>query len=248
MRIYNILAFILLISLFGCKNKADDNDIIIPANDLYAQGNEQIEKKDYKKAAETFSKIYFQHPGSKLTPKAELMEAYAYFLAEEYEEATDVLENFIHLHPLHEEIDYAYYLKSLSYYMLIPNVYHDQNKTKAAKQALEEVVIRFPNSKYSADAQEKLKLANDHLAGYEMQVGRYYLRDKNPIGAINRFKNVIDEYSTTAHVQEALYRMVESYMMLGLPYEATKYASVLGHNYPASTWYKHSLELVKQKK
>ncbi|MDF2965379.1 MAG: lipoprotein [Rickettsiaceae bacterium] len=246
MRIYYILALSLVLSLSGCKNKMDENDIVVPANDLYTKGNELLDKKDYKEAAETFSKIYFQHPGSPLTPKAELMEAYAYYLAEEYEEATDVLDNFIHLHPLHPEIDYAYYLRAMSYYMLIPNVDHDQNKTKEAKLALEEVAYRFPNSKYAADAKAKLALAIDHLAGHEMQVGRYYLREKNPIAAINRFKTVIEEYSATAHVQEALHRMVESYLILGLSEEAAKYASVLGHNYPESDWYRHSLAILKK--
>ncbi len=178
MRIYLLLSLTLILSLFGCKNKVDENDIVVPADDLYKHGNELLEKKKYKDAAEAFSKIYFQHPGSPYTPKAELMEAYSYYLAEDYEEAADVLENFIHLHPLHEEIDYAYYLRALSYYMLIPNIYHDQNKTKDAKQALEEVTFRFPNSKYALDAKAKLALALDHLAGYEMQVGRYYLKNK----------------------------------------------------------------------
>jgi outer membrane protein assembly factor BamD len=246
MRIYYILAVTLLLSIFGCKNKTDENDIVVPADDLYSKGNELLDKKNYKDAAETFSKIYFQHPGSPLTPKAELMEAYAYYQAEDYEEATDVLDNFIHLHPLHEEIDYAYYLRAISYYMLIPNVHHDQNKTKDAKQALEEVIFRFPNSKYAADAKAKLALALDRLASFEMQIGRYYLRDKNAVAAINRFKTVIEEYPSTAHVQEALHRMVEAYLTLGLIDEAQKYASVLGQNYPASDWYKHSLQILKK--
>jgi outer membrane protein assembly factor BamD len=248
MRIFYILSLTLILALTGCKNKKDENEIVVPADDLYAQGNKLLEKRDYKEAAETFSKIYFQHPGSALTPKAELMEAYSYYLAEEYEEATDVLDNFIQLHPLHEEIDYAYYLRAISYYMLIPNVYHDQNKTRDAKQALEEVIFRFPNSKYAEDTRAKLALAIDHLAGHEMQVGRYYIKHMNPIAAINRFKVVIDEYKTTAHVPEALHRMVESYLILGLKDEAKKYASVLGHNYPASDWYKYSLEMLEPKK
>lgn len=246
MKFYFVIACLLCSLLTSCKHKDNDSDITTPAQDLYDQGTLLIEKKEYKEAAETFSKIYFQHPGSSFTPKAELMEAQAYYLAHEYEETIDVLENFIKLHPLHEEISYAYHLKALASYMLIPNIYHDQNKTKTAVSALEDVILRFPHTNYADDARAKLNLAVDHLAAYEMQIGRYYLKNKNPIAAINRFKVIVNQYQTTLHIAEALCHLVESFLILGLEDEALKYAAVLGTNYPDSAWYKHSLSLLKK--
>lgn len=230
--------------LSGCKTKKTDEDLIAPAPELYNDGLILLEKQQYLKAAEEFSRIFYQDPGNKMTPQAELMQSYSLFLGGQYEEAVDVLDSFIKLHPMHEDIAYAYYLKALSYYMQISNVQLDQSRTFLAKKSFEDVIRLFPKTKYSIDAALKIDLVNDHLAGKEMDVGRYYLMQNNPIAAINRFQIIVDDYQTTSHIPEALYRLVESYLMLGLSNEAKKYAAVLGHNYPDSTWYKYCYSLI----
>ncbi|WPY00867.1 Outer membrane protein assembly factor BamD [Candidatus Trichorickettsia mobilis] len=228
----------------GCKSKKKDDDIVVPATELYANALVLLEKNKYNDAATEFGKVFLQHPGNLVTPQAELMHAYSLFLATEYEEAVDVLDTFIKLHPMNIDIAYAYYLKGLSYYMQISNVHLDQSRTSLAKASFDDVIQRFPGTKYAIDAALKIDLVNDHLAGKEMEIGRYYLRIKNPIAAILRFQNVIEQYQTTSHTSEALYRLVLGYKLLGLNEDAKKYAAVLGHNYPASTWYKHAYALV----
>jgi outer membrane protein assembly factor BamD len=241
----NTLLMVCISILFaGCKTKKDE-DTIIPADESYAKGIELLTKKKYKNAADAFSKIYFQHPGSTLSAQGEIMEAYSLYLAGEYDDATDVLDIFIKIHPLHEDIAYAYYLKALSYYMQMSNSDHDQSKTVLAKAAFNDVIAKFPNTKYAIDVALKMDLVNDHLAGSEMNVGRFYLAQNNPIAAAGRFETVIRDYQTTSHAAEALYRMVESYVLLGLKEEAMRYAAVLGHNYPESSWYRHSFNLLQ---
>ena len=243
--------FIMLVvslAITGCKSKKKDDDFITPGPELYSNAIKLLEKNKNSEAAEEFGKIFFQHPGDELTPQAELMQAYALYLAGEYDEAVDVLDMFIKLHPMNVDIAYAYYLKALSYYMQISNVALDQSKTTLAKESFEDVIKRFPGTKYALDSALKIDLVNDHLAGKEMDVGRYYLKKKNPIAALNRFQNVVDNYQTTSHIPEALYRIVESYMLLGLTTEAEKYASVLGYNYTDNKWYKHSYELIAKAK
>lgn len=248
MRTKNIilaLGLVTCVVLTGCSKKKVNDEIVIPANELYASGVKLLQDKKYSKAADEFEKIFFQHPGNPMTPQAELMQAYSLYLAADYDIAYDVLDVFIKLHPRHEDIEYAYYLKGMANYAQISSVKLDQSRTKLAKADFEALINRFPGSKYSIDAALKLDLINDHLAGKEMLVGRYYLKKRNPIAAIQRFQTVINSYSTTMHTQEALYRMVESNVMLGLFDEAEKYASVLGHNFPDSNWYKKAYSLLK---
>jgi outer membrane protein assembly factor BamD len=233
------------LSLVACKSKLKDNEEVTPAQELYSAGIKELEKGEYKKASSEFEKVFFQHPGNSITPKAELMQAYSLYLAGEYEEAVDVLDIFIKLHPRYEDIAYAYYLKALSTYVQISDVRLDQSKTKYAGEGLEEVIMRFPESKYAIDAALKIDLVNDHLAGKEMFVGRYYLNKRNPVAAIKRFQIVVESYDTTSHVPEALHRLVESNLMLGLVDEAKKYATVLSHNYPDNQWRKYSDNLLK---
>ena len=249
MRVVYLFALLSVAALFsGCKSTKDKDEIVIPADESYRSGLNLLDEGKYKKAAESFSKIYFQHPGSPITAQAELMEAYSLYLASEYDEAADVLGLFIKLHPVHQDVGYAYYLRSLAYYMQISDAAHDQSKTELAKVALQEVIDQFPHTKYAIDASLKLDLVYDHLAGSEMNVGRFYLHQNNPIAGIGRFNTVLKEYQTTSHIQEAMYRMVESYMMLGLKDEAVKYAAVLGYNYPDNIWYKRSLHLIDHTK
>ena len=241
-------AFILVaaFALTACKTKLIDDESITPAAELYNAGVEKLEAGNYQKAALEFEKVFFQHPGNSLTPRAELMQAYSLYLDSEYDEAVDVLDVFIKLHPRHEGIAYAYYLKALANYTQISNVKLDQSRTRYAKAGLNEVMTRFPGSKYAIDAALKIDLVNDHLAGKEMLVGRYYLKKNNPIAAITRFQVVVDEYDTTTHVVEALHRLVETNLMLGLRGEAEKYANVLKHNYSDSQWYQYSQRLLKK--
>jgi len=230
----------------GCKNRKTDDENVVPAQLLYNSGKEFLEAGKYKKAADEFGKIYFQHPGAEITPQAELMEAYALYLDGKYEESSDVLENFIKIHPMNIDIAYAYYLRGLAEYMQISRAELDQTATEKAKIAFSELRSRFPNTKYAIDAALKMDLIYDHLAGSEMDVGCYYLIINNPISAIARFQKVIQDYGTTTHVPEALYRITESYMMLGLVEEAKKHASVLGYNYNDSKWYKKAYNIVSQ--
>lgn len=230
--------------LSGCRSKKDNEDLLIPAHELYEKGLNLLSKNKHSDAAEEFANIFLSYPGDEITPQAELMQAYSLFLDGTYEEAIDVLDTFIRLHPMNIDIAYAHYLKALSYYMQISNVYLDQSRTALAKDAFEEVIRRFPGTKYATDSALKIDLVNDHLAGKEMEVGRYYLSKKNPIPAIKRFQSVIDNYQTTSHTAEALYRLVVSYVSLGLIEEAKKYAAVLGANYPESLWYKHSYHIL----
>lgn len=241
------LIFILSFSFFltSCKSKKDDGDVIVPLRELYGKGISFMNNEKYADAAEEFGKVFLQYPGNNLTPQAELMQAYSLFLGAQYEDAVDVLDIFIALHPMHEDIAYAYYLKSLSYYMQISHATIDQSKTKFAKDTFLDVIKRFPNTKYAIDASLKIDLVNDHLAGHEMVIGRYYLSSRDPIASINRFKEVVQNYSTTSHIPEALYRLVESYLMLGLQDEAKRYGAILGHNYRDNIWYKKAYELLK---
>ncbi|NRB10985.1 MAG: outer membrane protein assembly factor BamD [Rickettsiaceae bacterium] len=242
---YFLLSLITIsLTLTSCKSKVGD-ETITPARQLYYQGLKALNAKKYKKAADEFEKIFFQHPGNEITPQAELMQAYSLYLAGQYDEAVDILEIFIKLHPRHKDVAYAYYLRALSNYVQISEVTLDQSRTRFAKENFEEIIARFPSTKYAQDARLKIDLVNDHLAGKEMLVGRYYLTKwRNPIAAIRRFQNVIDNYQTTSHIPEALHRLVESNLMLGLKDEARKYAAVLGHNYPDSIWYKNTYKLL----
>lgn len=232
--------------LAACQHKTTEQEEIIPAQTLYEQGISELEAENYKKAADYFERIFFQHPGHIISAEAKLMQSYALYLAGEYEEAGDILDIFVKLHPRHKDVAYAYYMKALASYVQISNVDLDQSKTRETKEAFQELINRFPRSKYAIDAKLKMDLVNDHLAGKEMNIGRYYLQDQNPIAAISRFQTVIQQYDTTAHIQEALYRMVESSLMLGLKDEAEKYANLLAYNYPKGEWTDLSNNLLKQ--
>jgi len=248
MTLAKLLSYIIILglSLSSCTKKKTDDDLILPSSTLYDEGVVLLEQKKYSKAADEFARIFYQNPSDSLSPQSELMQSYALFLAGNYDEAIDVLDVFIKLHPMNEDIAYAYYLKSLSYYMQISSVQLDQSRTLLAKENFEDVIKLFPYTKYAIDAALKIDLANDHLAGKEIDIGRYYLKRQNPIAAINRFQKVVTLYQTTSHLPEALYRLVESYLMLGLVDDAKKYAAVLGHNYPNSSWYKHGHQLVSR--
>jgi outer membrane protein assembly factor BamD len=176
------------------------------------------------------------------------MTGYAHYKNLKYDEAVLALDHFIELHPGDENAAYAYYLKALCFYEQISDVGRDQKMTEMALDSLQQVVQRFPESKYSKDAALKIDLTRDHLAGKEMEIGRYYLERRQYQAAINRFQTVVTKYQTTTHVPEALHRLVECNLALGLLDEAHKNAAILGHNYPSSSWYKDTFRLLGGKK
>ena len=233
----------------GCAVGVEKNVYVEePVEDLYNAGIDFMEEGRFRSATERFDEVERQHPYSVWATKAQLMAAYAYYQANQYDQAIVGLDRFIQLHPANKDISYAYYLKALSYYEQISDVARDQKMTQLALSSLHELVSRFPNSKYSRDAKLKLDLTNDHLAGKEMEIGRYYHTQGQYLAAINRFKVVLEKFQTTTHVPEALHRVTEAYYALGLPMEARKTAAVLGHNYPGSEWYIDSYEMMENKK
>lgn len=215
-----------------------------PVEDLYNQALDALQQKEWKAAKEGFEEVERQHPYSKWSKRAQVMNAYANYQKQDYEEATAILDRFVRLYPGDEQAEYAYYLMALCYYEQISDVGRDQAMTRKALGALQDIIRRFPESDYARDAKVKLDLTVDHLAGKEMEVGRYYLKKDEYTAALKRFGKVLEEYQTTSHTAEALHRMVEIYLKLGVVNEAEKYAAVLGHNYRSSPWYKDSYKLL----
>ncbi len=215
-----------------------------PVEALYNEAADALDAKEYQRASKAFEEVERQHPYSQRATKAQLMSAYAAYQDDRYDEAILALDRFIELHPGNEDIDYAYYLKALAYYEQITDVARDQAMTKNAMEALNTLIMRFPDSRYARDATLKRDLTLDHLAGKEMEIGRYYLNRGQVNAAINRFRTVVRDYQTTTHTPEALHRLVECYLTLGLKSEATRVAAVLGHNYPGSRWYEDSYKVL----
>ena len=231
------------LTLGACASE-QEKQIEEPVDVLYSRASKALNDGNYKEATKFFDEVERQHPYSQWATQAQLMAAYSSYEDQRYDEAIIALDRFIELNPGYKDVDYAYYLKALSYYEQISDVRRDQDMTKKAMQALNALVQRFPNSQYARDAQLKMDLAQDHLAGKEMEVGRYYLNRGHVNAAINRFANVVKDYQTTTHTAEALHRLVEAYMILGLKQEATRIAAVLGYNYPGSKWYERSYALL----
>ncbi len=236
---------VLGILLSGCEEVDDKLLEDRPVERLYTMGTDAMERKSYEAAAKAFDEVDRQHPYSKWAVKAQLMGAYAFYQAQKYEKAIAGLETFIQLHPGHDDIDYAHYMLALCYYEQIYDVNRDQRMAEQALDVLEEVVRRFPGSAYAKDARLKIDLTRDQLAGKQMSVGRYYLKRGAYLAAINRFKRTVEVYQTTVHIPEALHRLVESYLAVGMKDEAQAAAAVLGHNYPGSDWYADSYYLLK---
>ena len=217
-----------------------------PADKLYNEGLFLLNnKRDYRQAAKRFEEVDRQHPYSEWARKALLMSAYAHYEGSQYEDSVTAAKRYVTLHPGSPDAAYAQYLIGSSYFDQIPDVTRDQQRTEKAMQALDEVVRKYPNTEYAIAAKKKLEVARDQLAGKEMDTGRFFQKRRNYIGAINRFKVVITQYQTTRHVEEALMRLTENYMSLGIVNEAQTAAAVLGHNFPNSPWYKDAYTLVK---
>lgn len=215
-----------------------------PVEIIYNEAVEKLDQRRYREAVQFFDEVERQHPYSTWARRAMLMSAFASYQANQYEDTINSVDRFIALHPGNKDAPYAYYLKAVSFYEQIRDVGRDQDFTQNALNALNEVVRRYPSTEYARDARLKIDLTRDHLAGKEMYVGRYYLRRDQHIAAINRFRNVVERYQTTTHVPEALHRLTEAYLELGVIEEARAAAAVLGYNYPGDEWYEDSYKLL----
>lgn len=217
-----------------------------PADKLYNEGLYLLNsKRDFKAAAKKFEEVDRQHPYSEWARKSLIMSAFAHYESREYEQAIAAAKRYVTMHPASPDSAYAQYLIGASFYDQIPDVSRDQTRTERAIQALEEVARKFPDTEYAVSAKRKIEVARDQMAGKEMEVARYYLKKRDYTAALNRFKIVVTQYQTTRHVEEALMRLAEVYMTLGIVHEAQTAAAVLGHNFPDSRWYKDAYTLVK---
>src|SRR5476649_1319498 len=238
-------------SLFGSDDATNDlnKDAAAyqerPIDQIYDNAWKQINKGNWELAAVQFNEVDRQHPYSVWARRAQLMSAFCSYQANKYDDAVSTADEYISLHPGSQEVAYAFYLKAISLYEQIVDVGRDQSKTQGALVALQDVVQRFPDTEYARDATLKIDLTQDHLAGKEMEVGRYYLTRGDYIGAINRFRVVIDQYQTTPQIAEALERLSEAYYSLGLDSEAQTADAVLGANYPGTVWYQDSFNILK---
>src|SRR6516164_2023276 len=245
---------VLAIPLSGCGTGAlwdkflakDDTFVDEPADKLYNEGLYLMnQKKDNKAASKKFEEVDRQHPYSDWARKSLLMQAYSYYQAGDFDNCIGSATRYVTLHPGSPDAAYAQYLIAASHYDQIPDISRDQGRTEKAIAALEEVVRKYPTSEYAVSAKATMQAARDQIAGKEMDIGRYYLQKRDFIAAINRFKTVVTQYQTTRHVEEALARLTEAYMAIGVVGEAQTAAAVLGHNFPDSKWYQDAYNLVK---
>ena len=244
-----LVAAALILPAAGCarnKAKGDTEYVARDVNTLYSLAKKRLDQGSYVLAAKLFDEVERQHPYSVWARRAQLMSAFSYYMAQQYTESVSSAQRFISIHPGNQDAPYANYLVAMSYYQQIADVSRDQKLTQQASDSFGELIRRYPSSRYANDARLKLDLINDHLAGKEMEVGRYYQRAGNWLAASMRFRTVVAKYQTTSHTPEALERLVETYLALGLPEEAKKSAAVLGANYPGTIWYKQSYELIRR--
>ena len=250
-RFARVLAAVLLAASLGaCGSSLDlfsknDTPPDEAADRLYNEGLYLLNvKHEAKDAAKKFEEVDRQHPYSEWARKALLMTSFAYYQAGAYDDCVTAAQRYITLHPGSADAAYAQYLIGASNFEEIPDITRDQTRTEKALASLQEVIRKYPTSEYAVSAKQKIEVARDQLAGKEMETGRYYLEKKDYTGAINRFKVVVTKYQTTRHVEEALMRLTEAYMALGIVEEAQTAAAVLGHNFPDSPWYRHAYQLV----
>jgi outer membrane protein assembly factor BamD len=230
----------LLPMLSACGSSSDQTAKaapVGPVEDLYNNGVDALNARRFSTAGDQFAAVEQNYPYSTWAVNAQLMSGYSLYLQNKYTDAIGTLDRFIQLHPAHRDIAYAYYLRALCYYEQIADIARDQKGTEQAMNALREVVTRYPDTSYARDAKLKIDLCFDHLAGKEMEIGRYYQKQNLYTAAIGRFQRVVDDFQTTNHVPEALARLTEVYLALGLKDQARKTAAVLGYNYPGSEWY-----------
>jgi outer membrane protein assembly factor BamD len=241
-----VLALASLVFTVGCGSKGKKRLAYVerPAEKIYLAGYDRMARQDWPRAILQFDEVERQHPYSVWARRAMLMAAYANYKSNKYTEAISAAQRFVALHPGSRSAPYAYYLIGICHFEQISDVGRDQSETQMALDALRQVVRRFPNSEYARDARLKIDLTNDQLAGKDMAVGRWYLKRGYTLAAIARFQHVIDTYETTSHTPEALHRLVESYVRLGVLDEAVQVAAVLGYNYPGTDWYQDTYRLL----
>ena len=228
------------------KNTSDTSYVARDVSTLYIAAKNRLDRGQYMLAAALFDEVERQHPYSLWARRAQLMGAFSYYLAKEHTKSIDSARRFLAIHPGNKDAPYALYLIALNYYEQIEDVNRDQSITQQALDSLGELARRYPDTRFASDARLKIDLVRDHLAGKEMEIGRFYQRRNEWLASVVRFRKVIDEYQTTTHTPEALMRLTESYLALGVPEEARKAAAVLGANYPGSKWYARAYELVQK--
>jgi outer membrane protein assembly factor BamD len=243
------IAASLVLPLAGCastKGKKDTRYVARDVDTLYNLAKERLDRRQFKLAAQLFDEVERQHPYSVWARRAQLMSAFSYYLARDYSSSISSSQRFLSIHPGNRDAPYAYYLIAVDYYEQIQDVTRDQKITQQAMDAMGELIRRYPDTRYAADARLKIDLIRDHLAGKEMEIGRFYERRREWLAATLRFRKVVDQYDTTSHVPEALMRLTETYLALGIPTEAKKSAAVLGSNYPGSEWYQKAYKLMQK--
>jgi len=254
-KIFNAAAITTLaIGLTGCAvfggggSKGGDTSYVArDVGSLYSAAKGRLDSGQYKVAGALFDEVERQHPYSPWSRRAQLMSSFSYYMGNEYNQSIRSARRFLSIHPGNKDAPYAHYLIGLSYYEQISDVKRDQKTTQQALAALGEVQRRYPTTRYAADATLKMDLLSDHLAGKEMEIGRFYQRRSLWLASALRFREVVDKYDTTTHAPEALFRLTESYLAMGVPEEAKKAAAVLGANYPGSKWYERAYDLMQKK-
>jgi outer membrane protein assembly factor BamD len=242
-------ALVVALGVSGCartQTKADTSYVARDVNTLYGAAKNRLDRGQFKLAGALFDEVERQHPYSVWARRAQLMSAFSYYMARDYTESTNSAQRFLSIHPGNRDAPYAYYLIALNYYEQITDVTRDQKITQQALDSMGELMRRYPNTRYASDARLKVDLINDHLAGKEMEIGRFYQRRGQWLAAVVRFRAVVDKYQTTSHTPEALERLTESYLALGIRQEAQRAAAVLGANYPGSEWYQRAYALMQK--
>ncbi len=243
-----ICALIATIAVTGCSAIKKKKPTLAyeerPVELLFNVGAADLDRHQWNDAVNYFREVERQHPYSEWSRRSILMTAYAHYQANAYAEAINDADRFITLYPGNAATPYAFYLKAVCYFEQIVDVGRDQASTESAQAALGDIIKRYPKTEYAADSRVKLDMVSDQLAGKEMTIGRYYLKNNDPIAAIGRFKKVVDSYQTTSHAPEALYRLIEAYLTVGLVDEAIKDGAVLGYNYPGDVWYRDAYHLL----
>jgi outer membrane protein assembly factor BamD len=237
-------------ALAGCAGRKKRPQLAYeerPVELLYNAGATRLDRRQWSQAVDYFQEVERQHPYSAWARRAILMQAFAHYEGNDYAEAVADADRFLQLYPGNPSAAYARYIKAICYFEQIADVGRDQAMTAQALSSLSDVVQRYPNTEYAADARLKIDMVNDQLAGKEMTVGRYYLRQGDTLAAISRFRAVVDRYQTTSHTPEALYRLVESYLTIGLVEEAKRNGAVLGYNFPGDAWYADAYKLLTAK-
>ncbi|WP_343698498.1 outer membrane protein assembly factor BamD [Caulobacter sp.] len=242
-----IAVMVAAVSVGGCVGKSKKPTLAYeerPVELLYSTGADRLDRGNWNEAVDYFREVERQHPYSEWSRRSIMMTGYAHYMGNQYNEAIGDADRFISLYPGNPSAQYAYYLKAICYFEQIVDVNRDQAATEQALASLRDVVQRYPNTEYATDARLKIDMVNDQLAGKEMAIGRWYLKNGNTLAAIGRFKAVIERHQTTSHTPEALYRLVEAYMTLGLLEEAKRNGAVLGYNFPGDRWYLDAYKLL----